>query len=461
VSEDIIERWKKALTPVRFRKSSTIDVPLHWNPFDSDYSRIVLSAPFRRLQDKSQVFPLEPNDFVRTRLTHSMEVSAVSRSMGVRIENWLIENEYVEHNKKGHIPSILATSALVHDIGNPPIGHYGEKSIQKYFTNKKHLIKDFTEVEKADFLHFDGNAQGLRLLLRLGLSDDEFSFNLTFPTLATMIKYPKDSLTGNKSSQEREEEGKGISFKKFGYFQAERAKFEQINTTLALSNNRHPLCFLLEAADDICYSVSDIEDGLKKGTISVELLLKTLYEFHHDINCMEVHSKLIEEYNKHENDERVISLIGMKCRIKAQQLMIKSAHETFVANHTGILDGSFDGELLQHSSSKFLLDFFKKIASENFNAKSVMKKELLGENVITCLLNSFHQASLSDNKLDAKTKEGKLFSLIASQFKFAKDKTADYNTNSKYLDTLLATDHICGMTDTFALSLYQELMGLG
>ena len=291
--------WKQKLNPTRFRGTKVKNVATGWNPFNSDFSRISMSAPFRRLQDKAQVFPLEPNDFVRTRLTHSIEVSSVARSIGVGVENWLLKNEHINQNKIGHIPSILATAGLAHDIGNPPFGHFGEKCIQDFFKKNGCLLSGLNDEEKADLKNFDGNVQGLRLLLRLGLASDEFSYNLTFPTLATIVKYPKDSITGNQKNK------KSISFKKYGFYQTDAEKHKIINETLGLSNERHPLCFLLEAADDICYSVSDIEDGFKKNTITLEFLLDDLNtKYRDDEECMDLNKKIQQmdkEYKDYEN----------------------------------------------------------------------------------------------------------------------------------------------------------------
>ncbi|WP_083455899.1 dGTP triphosphohydrolase [Desulfosarcina cetonica] len=346
------KEWMKKLDPKRFRPSKSTKVPKHWNPFNSDYSRISMSAPFRRLQDKAQVFPLEPNDFVRTRLTHSIEVSGVARSIGVLAEKWLLENGHLSQDKIGHIPSILASVGLAHDIGNPPFGHFGEKCIQVFFKKNEELLKDLNEMEKADLLNFDGNVQGLRLLLRLGLASDEFSYNLTFPTLATIVKYPKDSITGNQRSS------KNISLKKYGFYQTDKDKYEEINYTLQLSHERHPLCYLLEAADDICYSVSDIEDGFKKNTITLDFLLDNLSEkYIHDSECSVLYNKIIKMKKDYKNFENKNSLIAQECRIFAQTKMIYSAIECFKNEHESIINGRFNNELLKCSSSKLLRNF--------------------------------------------------------------------------------------------------------
>lgn len=364
-----MKEWDKRLTPKRFRPTSMKDVDPGWNPFDSDFSRISMSAPFRRLQDKAQVFPLEPNDFVRTRLTHSIEVSSVARSLGVRAEQWLMAQKLLSPDKAGHIPSILATASLAHDIGNPPFGHFGEKCIQIFFKTNANFLEGLSAEEEADLINFDGNVQGLRLLLRLGLSSDEYSYNLTFPTLATIAKYPKDSITGNKGKE------KTISFKKYGFYQTEKEKYKEINDELGLYNERHPLCFLLEAADDICYVVSDTEDGFKKNTITLHTLLDTLSktEYQKDAKCRELHKKIQELDAKYKGWENKKSLIAQECRIFAQWKMIPSAINTFKEHHESILNGNFHHELLDNSCSGQLKKFFEDISSNNFMHESVIK----------------------------------------------------------------------------------------
>ena len=254
--------WEKLLQNKRFRntRSSIIDNDAR-NHFDNDYSRIILSPHFRRLQDKAQVFPYDDSDFVRTRLTHSIEVSCFARSLGLAVEKRLYELKELPEKSLGYIPSLLSTAGLLHDIGNPPFGHFGETCIQDFFTHSE-ILDDLNEEEKNDFLKFEGNPQTLRILRKLGPAIDEYSYNLTFPTLSSIIKYPHSSISGNKQASTKSSE------KKFGYFQAEKDDFQIISDSLGLGNKRHPLVFLLEAADDIAYSVSDIEDGCKKGIIT-------------------------------------------------------------------------------------------------------------------------------------------------------------------------------------------------
>lgn len=483
MNEYLNTRWEELLNPKRLRpseKSGTIPIGNEEYPripFDSDYSRITLSAPFRRLQDKAQVFPLEKNDFARTRLTHSIEVSGIARSLGVSLESFLIKEEILSEKKRGHIPSILSVAGLIHDIGNPPFGHFGEETIQLFFKKKFEPIKQeeseedlekrfgLNKDERADFENFDGNVQSLRLLLRLGMAKDEFSYNLTLPVLASIIKYPKSSTIGNKDKEEREENGFGISYKKFGYFQSEENKFKEISTHLGTKDKRHPLVFLLEAADDIAYTVSDLEDGCKKRILSIDILRKTLLsnEFKNDEHCQKILS-IINKIRKSKNDKiknfpSQIMLIAQECRVEAQTLMIRDAINIFIENHENILNGNFDSDLIESSKSNKLREFFKRISEYNFNNKNVLKSELIGEKVISFLLNRFIEAVESPDFKKNKTKEGKVYSLISEHYKYIETFLDDY-PNPKYKKYMLVTDYISGMTDSYALTLYQELKGI-
>lgn len=461
---EIRERWETLLYPERFRDSKgnkTVDYKedkYPRNPFDSDFSRITLSSPFRRLQDKAQVFPLEKNDFARTRLTHSVEVSGLARSIGVSVENILHKKDYIVSDKIGHIPSILSVAGLIHDIGNPPFGHFGEDTIKLFFKNlfKNNEPIDFHDKlipqERADFEKFDGNVQGLRILLRLGLTKDEYSYNLTFPTLSSIIKYPYASTNIDGSN----------SNTKYGYFQSDKDRFNDINIKLELDGKRHPLVFLLEAADDIAYSVSDIEDGCKKGTITWEILMDTLKskQYESDHKCKKLASEL-EEINKELTNSKFPSkllLIAQECRIKIQIQMIPDIIKVFMDNHEKILNGEFTNELLEKSDSHLLRCFTKEIAKYNFNSKSVAKMELLGENVLTYLLEIFVSAVLSEDRFDSGTKNGKLFNLISGYYKYRYNQSK--YSKDLYNRLMLVTDYISGMTDTYALTLYHELLGL-
>jgi dGTPase len=457
------QKWNNLLLDKRFRGS---EVKKHAmdsrNPFDSDYARIISSAPFRRLQDKAQVFPLEKNDFIRTRLTHSLEVSNFARGLGLSVENELIKNKELDPALKGHIPSLLATAGLVHDIGNPPFGHFGEEIIQNYFTeffadnynkdNNTYFGEKWSIEELADFTKFDGNVQGLRILRKLNLSKDEYSYNLTFPVLASMVKYPRSSTVGNKKTDK-------LSYKKFGYFQSEKTDFEQINTALQLNNNRHPLVFLLEAADDIAYSIADIEDGSKKGIITEAILLATLNKhlkgdtFEYLITKFEaIKASIPDEFpNK-------FQIIIQEFRVTVQTKMIEEAVKTFMENLPKIYTGEFDEDLLEASVAVKIRKVFKDLSFLNFNHPSVLKRELAGEQLLNFLLTQFTKAIVSPERYNKKSKESKLVALISSNYTYVRAHNTKYH-NASYNDLQLVTDFISSMTDSYALSLFHELTG--
>lgn len=465
MTNNYIERWDELLYPKRFRPSRAKGTTEYKgtdydrNPFDSDYLRIALSSPFRRLQDKAQVFPLDSNDFSRTRLTHSVEVSGLGRSIGTSIEKILIKKEMLSDKKSGHIASLLSVAGLVHDIGNPPFGHFGEKTIQNYFEKllNESQFNEFTDDEKNDFKKFDGNVQGLRLLLKLGLSDDEYSLNFTFPVLSSIIKYPKSASIGNKNNWE----DLGIEFKKYGYFQSEKDKYEEINSFLKLNNSRHPLTFLLEAADDIAYCVSDIEDGVKKKIISSDFILNLLNseKYSSDEKCIFLFKKLSEYSVKIKDFPFKELLFAQECRIKAQSIMIQDSVNEFIDNHEKLLKGEYHEELLKSSKSFKLREFFEEIAYKNFNYEEVLKNEIVGEKVVNTLLNYFVPAILSENCTKKGTKENKLCELISSHYKYI-NKYFERYPKENYKKLLLVNDYISGMTDTYALTLYQELTGI-
>ena len=455
MSADLI----KMISPIRFRDSRVVkDKSDGRNPFDSDYSRIMLSSHLRRLQDKAQVFPLERSDFIRTRLTHSLEVSCFARGLGLGVEKYLLDKNIITENELGYIPKILEVAGLIHDVGNPPFGHFGEEVIKSYFRqlnspsanlNVSKAFESLSLEQKEDFLNFDGNVQGFRILRKLGLARDNDSYNLTMPVLATIIKYPYSSIDGNKKG-----ENIAYSQKKFGYFFSERNDYAKIIDTLGLKEHqRHPLTYLLEAADDIAYSVSDIEDGHKLGIITLDLIKKAFK----DNGCS-------QELDGLEIFENNMDLYVLELRIKSQSKMLVDVTNKFNENAERFINGSFDVDLLKESDSKKLRNAFEDLSIYNFSNIKVLKCELLGKEVLTYLLNTFYDALFSpdiyvDNKLNRKSKEFKIFSLISKNYVVkACNEGEDFPTDI-YKRFMLVTDYISGMTDTFALNLYQELTG--
>ena len=275
-------KWEQLLSPQRSRESSrkygrSTDLR---SEFEKDYHRIIGSASFRRLQDKTQVFPLDKSDFIRTRLTHSLEVSSLAKSLGQNIgENILAYKKDPEFTPqmKEDICNILQCAGLIHDIGNPPFGHFGETAIREWFrrnlsklTFHGKLIEDvLTEQMKEDFYHFEGNAQALRLVTKLHYLVDEHGMNLTYALLNTIIKYPVSSLEINEKSG-------NIREKKMGYYYADTDVFRRITSATGAGNCRHPLTYILEAADDLAYKTADIEDAFVKGFITYSMLEREL-----------------------------------------------------------------------------------------------------------------------------------------------------------------------------------------
>ena len=464
------QRWEILLNPVRFRDKKRPSIFDRRNDFENDYSRLISSSPIRRLQDKTQVFPLEKSDFIRTRLTHSLEVSSIARSIGKSIEK-ILEGKDLLINDSG-ISSLLANAGLIHDLGNPPYGHFGETAIQNYFTNlfesqgKYPSLKKWTKQMKMDFKKYDGNVQTLRILTRLQYLGKEHGFNLSFPTLASIIKYPRRSDVGNKDT-------KNISDKKFGFFLTEGNLFEEINSILELKGERHPVTFLLEAADDIAYSGADIEDGVKLGILKYDIIVKEFDSKRGKLNSKQrkAVSEFKKEYKRLQGIEGTdaLDIAVQNFRIISQGIMIDSILNEFIDNHTSILNGTYKKELLKGSSSGDFKECFKNLSYVVYKNKTIVEKELSGYVVIQGLLDEYIQAALKGKfHKNEKGKCGRLYNLVSSSYRFIYEQELKKNIGkpkSKRIDPLylqfqLITDFIGGMTDTYALELYQRISGI-
>ena len=273
--------WRTLLSDRRAREGShrqrSADLR---SEFEKDYHRIIGSASFRRLQDKTQVFPLDKSDFIRTRLTHSLEVSSLGKSLGQNIGENILKyrrNSGFTPQMKEDISHILECAGLIHDIGNPPFGHFGETAIREWFAKNlpglafrgRPVEEMLSEQMKQDLLHFEGNAQALRLVTKLHYLVDEHGMNLTYSLLNTIIKYPVSSVEIN-------EESGNIKDKKMGYYLADEEIFRSVTEATGAGNRRHPLTFILEAADDLAYKTADIEDAFVKGFITYYILEREL-----------------------------------------------------------------------------------------------------------------------------------------------------------------------------------------
>lgn len=453
-------RWAELLKPLTFRNKSPFASFDGRNPFENDYGRLISSSPIRRLQDKTQVFPLEKSDYIRTRLTHSLEVSYIGSSLGNSIEKYLIESGEISDDYKGHLSSLLRVAGLVHDLGNPPYGHFGEEAFKAFFKeyfDKNETVKNsLNEQEREDFINFDGNVQAFRILRKLHFFGDEHSYNLTFPSLACVIKYPSNSIDGNKGKLSNT-----INQKKFGYFASEVEDYKIIDNDLKLNGARHPAVYIIESADDIAYCAADIEDGVKLGIVGYEDI-KKIFQKNLKQNSY-LNSELEDIYKNLEcdNSDR-LSITIQKFRVKAQAKMIGEVIEAFKANYSKIMNGDLHQEIIDISEASDIRKAFKQLQYIVFDNKKIMQTELAGWEVIYGLLDTFIPAILS-KRCDGKSNnyENRLYKNISSSLRYSYEKySKEDNTNDVYNRIQLVVDFISGMTDSYALTLFQTIKGI-
>lgn len=466
--------WKYLLCPDRIRdfkgRPGSGDLRTE---FEKDYHRIIGSASFRRLQDKTQVFPLDRSDFIRTRLTHSLEVSSFAKSLGQNISEEILQNI----KDPGFLPSykadvcdILQCAGLLHDIGNPPFGHFGETAIRDWF--RAHLSEltwkgqSLTEVltpqMQADFYNFEGNTQALRLVSKLHYLVDAHGMNLTKGLLGTIIKYPVSSLEIDKKSGD-------IRTKKMGYYYADRDVFEEIQKSTGTNGKRHPLTFVLEAADDIAYKTADIEDACKKGCISYEQLLRELKDYRPDEQD-EAYKKTVEnlEYrylralDKGMDHPRSNAVQNWVVRVQGQ--MIRSATAGFVKHYEELMAGTYRQDLFYGMPGTLMMDALGDIAYRYaFISAPILKLEIGADAIFRFLLDRLVDAAIPYDTDEPMTAvQEKLMSLISDNYKAIYHIYAEGKGEAEklYLRLLLVTDEICGMTDSYAKELFQELSGI-
>ncbi|WP_088840834.1 deoxyguanosinetriphosphate triphosphohydrolase [Listeria sp. ILCC797] len=463
-------QWQDLLTVKRTSNpSKTVSPDDLRNAFENDYQRIIISASFRRLQDKTQVFPLEKNDFVRTRLTHSLEVSQIAKSLGTRVGTKIINERldpsFTEKNIK-ELSDLLACSGLLHDMGNPPFGHFGECAIRQWFSKNLSKIKYgndtlgklLTEQMQKDFTHFEGNAQVLRLLTKLHqLFESTHGMNLTCATVNSLFKYPTPSVKIDKNKES------DVKLHKMGYFYADKDTFSEITEATTAGDNRHPAAFLLEAADDISYLLADLEDGMKKKLFSLNQLITELSPLkgspHKELSaCYEY----LEEKARYSNE---LLSFQQWITVKVRGILINNTIDTFINNYTDIMSGHFESSLLEASKVSSLSSLLGEICCKYiFTNCDIQKVELAGKKIIFNLLDTLIPAVLyfdSPLKEDNKDEHKRLRTLLSQNYIDAYNKyKPDNDTEKLYLRLLLVTDTICGMTDSYAKSLYQELNGI-
>ena len=394
-------KWEQLLSTQRSRGNSgknryVKNTDLR-SEFEKDYHRIIGSASFRRLQDKTQVFPLDKSDFIRTRLTHSLEVSSFAKSLGQNIgENILVYKKDPDFTPrmKEDICSILQCAGLIHDIGNPPFGHFGETAIREWFERNlprltfhgQPIAEVLTPQMREDLYHFEGNAQALRLVTKLHFLVDEQGMNLTYALLNTIVKYPIASVEINKASGD-------IKDKKMGYYYADAELFEEIQQATGTNGCRHPLTFILEAADDIAYKTADIEDAFVKGFISYHLLLEELRElqatYAQDTNAFRPADKLEELYirgrEKHVENPQEYAIKNWIVRV--QGFLINCATYGFTSNYAAIMKGEYKHDLFYHTFAEKLMDLLGDLAyREVFTSETIYRMEVAEAAMIDFLM---------------------------------------------------------------------------
>ena len=432
--------WSTLLSSQRLGQSLSIQEGSR-SAFEQDYDRIIFSHPFRRLQDKTQVHPLPEDDFVHTRLTHSLEVSSVGRSLGKRTAETLLQR-HPELTKQFSIfdfGAVVAAASLAHDLGNPPFGHAGEDALSEFFRKRPVWRGDLTEAQWSDLLSFEGNAQGFRILNQVS-----YGLKLTLATLGAFTKYPCPSHFDGRDTSRK-------SQKKFGFFDSERERFAAVATSLQLASpapgvwHRHPLAFLVEAADDICYSIIDLEDGCNLGLIpfdeTVELLAPILGEKLHR--------------GKLGRDESLNKKLGT-LRALAIGELIEACTGIFLDEEQGILEGKFDGALTDRSIFRDALKEISKHSVERiYRARHVVEIEAAGHEVLPGLLEEFLTAARVYQKGEKSRKYQNLALLLPAEV-----RRELRESEHPYLLARAVIDFVSGMTDKHALNLYRKIKGM-
>ena len=413
--------------------------------FDVDFDRIIFSSAFRSLQDKTQVIPLSETDFVHTRLTHSLEVSVVGRTLGRRVGKVLLErhpNLATLGYTFNDFGAIVAAASVTHDIGNPPFGHSGEKAIGEYFKtgNGAKYKAQLSNKEYQDVIDFEGNANGFKILTesREGVFG---GLRLSYATLGAFLKYPKESLPKKPTPH--------IVDKKYGFFQSEKAAFLDVvqdlgmlqKSTDAVSYYRHPLAYLVEAADDICYTIIDFEDGINLGLIEEEFALEYMIKLVKDtIDIKKYHSL------QHKTDR--ISYL----RALAIGVLINETVAIFLANEEAILNGTFDKSLLEKCKYEAQINDILKISvSKIYQSTEVVEKEVAGYRIIADLLDVFVTALNNTFDGNPSNFDKLVLNLLPEEYKIE-------NTNL-YDRIMQVCSYVSGISDSYAIRIHKKLTG--
>ena len=427
--------------------------------FVRDFDRIIFSSAFRRLQNKTQVFPLPGPVFVHNRLTHSLEVASVGRSLGKAVGDVLAqehadEGEDFREFYKYELPSVIAAGCLAHDIGNPPFGHSGEDAIRTFFRElsgdvKRQFEDSLSPNQQRDFLYFEGNANAFRTLTHHFNEDNPGGFKLTYATLASIIKYPSDSLSGFNKQQ--------LVTKKSGYFDSEISTYQHVAHELGIPQletgkniyARHPYVYLVEAADDICYRVIDFEDAHRLSIISIERLTELFLSFFDEEQGYNHRDNVEESLRGIRDDNQKVSFL----RARLINLLINRVRQVFMDTESELLEGKVQKALIDYLPERELA-LIKKIdefsVAHIYNHRSVVEIEIAGYNVIGELLKEFFAAVITPKS----SKSAKLLQLVSKQFPITGQP------DKLYYDIQSVVDFISGMTDLYAVDLYRKITGI-
>lgn len=432
--------WQRLISDIRLGMEEYHDPEKHIrSDFQRDYDRLVFSSPFRRLQNKTQVFPLPGSIFVHNRLTHSLEVSSVGRSMAAEASLILRERHAGKPwvDKISHIPDITATACLCHDLGNPPFGHSGEKTISTFFSEGpgQQLKGELSDAQWADLVNFEGNANSFRLLTHRFVGRRKGGFAMTYSSLASIVKYPFPSTLAGKKG-------------KFGFFDSERPYYEKVARELGIRQfdngkyARHPLVWLMEAADDICYQIMDLEDAHRL----------------HIIPTAETTEILLNFFEPHVRDRRLVSMRKLEdpneqvgyLRSRVIGELVSSCAHSFADYEREILDGTLSKSLVD-LASPVLSDAYAhcaRVAEKRIYCSSdVVDIEIAGNRIVTYLMEVLMDAVMHPEKNFSKL----LLKKVPEQY--------DIHAAGAYERIQAVLDHISGMTDIYALDLFRKLNG--
>ena len=436
-------QWSQLLSPLRFGETQArLALDLGRTPFHKDYDRIIFSSAFRRLNRKTQVHPLTENDHLHSRLTHSLEVGCVGRSLGTMV-GAAIAGRLPNGMDASDLGAVVQAACLAHDIGNPPYGHSGEDAIRHWFMEDKHqhLLEGLSDHQKHDLMTFEGNAQGLRLVTQVEYNRFKGGMRLTYATLGSFLKYPW--------SVEEVIQGRA---KKFGCYQSELPILREVAGALGLLKRgedrwcRHPLVYLVEAADDICYGLIDLEDGVEVGLLryqEVEDLLAPLLE--------DQWEQVAEDIANEDGDRRKLQVL----RGYAMEVMVQAVSASFIRNEQALLAGTLEGDIIQHcpAAVKHAVASAKQLARERiFRDGRKLTIEIGAYSTLGTLLEAFLTAAKECATEKRSTfRNARLLELMGGSA-----PQPDWSLYDSYMRTL---DFISGMTDSYAASLAKQFAG--